>query len=173
TRQDVDEMVLFQLRYIIDELEGTEKAAGDHLASTTTVAEATRSFTLRYERPGVVAMDERITYAEGIYEQYAGSPVPDAGGTSTQVQTDTPSATMTPQDVASATGASIGADCGGSSIAPSGDVGQVAECPGGAEGCVNIAALTKPSASDRKSTRLNSSHVSISYAVFCLKKKTQ
>src|SRR5207249_6287030 len=27
------------------------------------------------------------------------------------------------------------------------------------------------SSSDRKSTRLNSSHVSISYAVFCLKKK--
>src|SRR5207249_11323777 len=27
-----------------------------------------------------------------------------------------------------------------------------------------------PSPSDRKSTRLNSSHVSISYAVFCLKK---
>src|SRR5690242_21356906 len=26
---------------------------------------------------------------------------------------------------------------------------------------------------DRKSTRLNSSHMSISYAVFCLKKKTQ
>src|SRR5699024_11481590 len=26
---------------------------------------------------------------------------------------------------------------------------------------------------DRKSTRLNSSHVSISYAVFCLKKKTR
>src|SRR5689334_24645928 len=29
-----------------------------------------------------------------------------------------------------------------------------------------------PPASDRKSTRLNSSHSSISYAVFCLKKKT-
>src|SRR5699024_10993922 len=29
----------------------------------------------------------------------------------------------------------------------------------------------KQSVSDRKSTRLNSSHVSISYAVFCLKKK--
>src|SRR5207249_8637364 len=28
-----------------------------------------------------------------------------------------------------------------------------------------------PSTTDRKSTRLNSSHVSISYAVFCLKKK--
>src|SRR5215208_7843714 len=29
------------------------------------------------------------------------------------------------------------------------------------------------SSSDRKSTRLNSSHVAISYAVFCLKKKTK
>src|SRR5207249_12280248 len=29
-----------------------------------------------------------------------------------------------------------------------------------------------PEVRDRKSTRLNSSHVSISYAVFCLKKKT-
>src|SRR3712207_8226231 len=29
-----------------------------------------------------------------------------------------------------------------------------------------------PDASDRKSTRLNSSHANISYAVFCLKKKT-
>src|SRR5450830_718291 len=31
--------------------------------------------------------------------------------------------------------------------------------------------LFEPEAKDRKSTRLNSSHVSISYAVFCLKKK--
>src|SRR5690554_7684645 len=30
----------------------------------------------------------------------------------------------------------------------------------------------QPSSTDRKSTRLNSSHVRISYAVFCLKKKT-
>src|SRR5207249_9581171 len=39
----------------------------------------------------------------------------------------------------------------------------------------NPAANSPPTASavqrDRKSTRLNSSHVSISYAVFCLKKK--
>src|SRR3989442_10493052 len=34
-----------------------------------------------------------------------------------------------------------------------------------------IAALDGDAASDRKSTRLNSSHVRISYAVFCLKKK--
>src|SRR5690606_40911244 len=31
--------------------------------------------------------------------------------------------------------------------------------------------LPEPAALDRKSTRLNSSHVKISYAVFCLKKK--
>src|SRR5690242_20865848 len=31
--------------------------------------------------------------------------------------------------------------------------------------------ITSPIARDRKSTRLNSSHMSISYAVFCLKKK--
>src|SRR5690625_5954913 len=34
----------------------------------------------------------------------------------------------------------------------------------------SIRAAIKP---DRKSTRLNSSHVAISYAVFCLKKKTR
>src|SRR5438067_6780128 len=34
-------------------------------------------------------------------------------------------------------------------------------------------AMAQKYARDRKSTRLNSSHVSISYAVFCLKKKTQ
>src|SRR5690349_22352236 len=32
--------------------------------------------------------------------------------------------------------------------------------------------LTLGASQDRKSTRLNSSHVEISYAVFCLKKKT-
>src|SRR5690625_6700462 len=37
---------------------------------------------------------------------------------------------------------------------------------------VNLAQLTQEKG-DRKSTRLNSSHVAISYAVFCLKKKTQ
>src|SRR5437773_5328273 len=30
---------------------------------------------------------------------------------------------------------------------------------------------SKPNSVDRKSTRLNSSHITISYAVFCLKKK--
>src|SRR5438874_12267576 len=34
-----------------------------------------------------------------------------------------------------------------------------------------LASLACTDSSDRKSTRLNSSHVEISYAVFCLKKK--
>src|SRR5256885_8368659 len=33
--------------------------------------------------------------------------------------------------------------------------------------------IAEGAAEDRKSTRLNSSHLVISYAVFCLKKKTQ
>src|SRR5256885_11923351 len=37
--------------------------------------------------------------------------------------------------------------------------------------CGNVDAQSTP-ALDRKSTRLNSSHLVISYAVFCLKKKT-
>src|SRR5699024_11950546 len=36
---------------------------------------------------------------------------------------------------------------------------------------IQVADLVLPDCEDRKSTRLNSSHVSISYAVFCLKKK--
>src|SRR3712207_9004722 len=35
-----------------------------------------------------------------------------------------------------------------------------------------LAALRRPCLPDRKSTRLNSSHANISYAVFCLKKNT-
>src|SRR5204863_7590744 len=38
-------------------------------------------------------------------------------------------------------------------------------------GVVAAAAQLDPQLGDRKSTRLNSSHVEISYAVFCLKKK--
>src|SRR2546422_9599081 len=37
----------------------------------------------------------------------------------------------------------------------------------------NTATLVRASVRDRKSTRLNSSHGYISYAVFCLKKKKQ
>src|SRR3712207_7053487 len=36
---------------------------------------------------------------------------------------------------------------------------------------ITVVHITSPRLSDRKSTRLNSSHANISYAVFCLKKK--
>src|SRR5256885_11512920 len=39
-------------------------------------------------------------------------------------------------------------------------------------GGVQLFGRAAPRSSDRKSTRLNSSHLVISYAVFCLKKKT-
>src|SRR5207302_5537747 len=45
-----------------------------------------------------------------------------------------------------------------------GDLHALLDDPANKPGCVLI--------TDRKSTRLNSSHVKISYAVFCLKKKT-
>src|SRR5256885_9206544 len=38
---------------------------------------------------------------------------------------------------------------------------------------INDAQTSQAGAKDRKSTRLNSSHLVISYAVFCLKKKTK
>src|SRR5690625_6301286 len=50
---------------------------------------------------------------------------------------------------------------GGGAIAVSGVIEQGEQ----------LTAATTPHKRDRKSTRLNSSHVAISYAVFCLKKK--
>src|SRR5690606_40462082 len=47
---------------------------------------------------------------------------------------------------------------------------KTSRCPGG-DGCQRPVFGRKIVTLDRKSTRLNSSHVKISYAVFCLKKK--
>src|SRR5207253_9026272 len=54
--------------------------------------------------------------------------------------------------------------CGGVEEARAVEIARHAELTGGAR---------LFNAADRKSTRLNSSHVAISYAVFCLKKKKQ
>src|SRR5438045_7587287 len=42
---------------------------------------------------------------------------------------------------------------------------------GGIASGISLSAGKRPGQSDRKSTRLNSSHLGISYAVFCLKQK--
>src|SRR3712207_8107999 len=49
---------------------------------------------------------------------------------------------------------------------------RVVDAAGDDVGKVDYVKMGDPSAQDRKSTRLNSSHANISYAVFCLKKKT-
>src|SRR5699024_7807594 len=127
-----EEMGMLQRRYMRPELEVDENAAGDHLTGTTTVAQATESFESKYERAGVVALDERIAPAEDLYEPFSGSSAPDSGGTEPSPDPDPVSGTES---------------CAGPSITPGSDDGTVAECPSGEEGCVNIEALTQPSAS--------------------------
>src|SRR3712207_8609164 len=76
--------------------------------------------------------------------------------------------------------------CAGASTPTRDDAGGLAEAArplvaaggtlhvsGCAKGCAHPrpAALTLVGCEDRKSTRLNSSHANISYAVFCFKKK--
>src|SRR5699024_11354607 len=51
--------------------------------------------------------------------------------------------------------------------------GHVAVHQEGEDHVLGVQRLAVGEHGDRKSTRLNSSHVSISYAVFCLKKKTR
>src|SRR3712207_7007085 len=53
---------------------------------------------------------------------------------------------------------------GAATTAPAGSASSASAWAGGSRS-------TAPPAADRKSTRLNSSHANISYAVFCLKKK--
>src|SRR3989442_7113426 len=56
-----------------------------------------------------------------------------------------------------------------------GDAARPSRVPhrGGRGGGTREGRAASPPRSDRKSTRLNSSHVRISYAVFCFKKKKQ
>src|SRR5207249_10643964 len=54
---------------------------------------------------------------------------------------------------------------------PQGTCSSNGVCQGPGISCQHV--IVFYSTADRKSTRLNSSHVSISYAVFCLKKKTK
>src|SRR2546430_13146228 len=65
-------------------------------------------------------------------------------------------------------------DCDWSSDVCSSDLSNLLGFTNILEGCRHVGAkhlVFASSSSDRKSTRLNSSHSQISYAVFCLKKK--
>src|SRR5689334_12077307 len=52
-------------------------------------------------------------------------------------------------------------------------IAAIASFVAGTVGVLGLMLVAPPLAKDRKSTRLNSSHSSISYAVFCLKKKKE
>src|SRR5699024_11448911 len=57
------------------------------------------------------------------------------------------------------------------SAAPGQTIGIIGSTGSGKTTLLNLIPRLTDTSADRKSTRLNSSHVSISYAVFCLKKK--
>src|SRR5690625_6087130 len=61
----------------------------------------------------------------------------------------------------------VSASCNDASVASSHEAKASASRPSS----TTVAKALAAAAQDRKSTRLNSSHVAISYAVFCLKKK--
>src|SRR3712207_8997676 len=64
-----------------------------------------------------------------------------------------------------------GIELGGVMRSPDGGETWEDQRPGAYADCHNLAAHAAAPGTDRKSTRLNSSHANISYAVFCLKKK--
>lgn len=77
---DADAMLYFQLKYIVQELDGVEAKAGKSIRAAKTVEEATTVFERDYERAGVVALSERIAAANAYYEQFKGSGAGAGGG---------------------------------------------------------------------------------------------
>lgn len=77
----------FQVSLLWDQLEGRsaipEKAAGDDLKKQTTVRGATISFLVKFERAGVPKTEERVKFAERVYQNFAGK-TPPAGITVSQ-----------------------------------------------------------------------------------------
>ena len=61
------------LDYVVLELKGSERASLTALAKTTTLQEATRVFSERFERPGKPAMEKRQAYAQRALAAYRAS----------------------------------------------------------------------------------------------------
>src|SRR2546429_5220273 len=114
---------------------------------------------------------------------FAASPRPDiplfAGGFPPRMLTSTP---LFPAFVApplvpappTAPAAAFGAPPGTPGLLPSGEIEtRAARFPSGGVTGAGGAGAAERATRDRKSTRLNSSHGYISYAVFCLKKKLE
>jgi hypothetical protein len=77
----------FQVNLLWDQLEGRsaipEKAAGDDLKKQTTVRDATISFLVKFERAGKPNTEERVRFAERVYQNFSGR-TPPAGITVAQ-----------------------------------------------------------------------------------------
>lgn len=81
----------FLRRQLIGDTDSPEKGAGDHLKSTTTVEEASRSFALKYERfaseplnaEETASVDKRIGNAQEILRLYEASAPKAGSGTTT------------------------------------------------------------------------------------------
>src|SRR5690349_23497363 len=63
--------------------------------------------------------------------------------------------------------------CGGSTDRPPAETGEIKATGGSSTGLGGSGGKKQTGGADRKSTRLNSSHVESSYAGVCLKKKKQ
>lgn len=59
-----------QLQFLVDELNSTEKRAGDAVRRSGTVEEATISFQNLFERCGICRESQRVSYAYEILERY-------------------------------------------------------------------------------------------------------
>lgn len=59
-----------QLDYILHEFNTTESAAYEAVMTAQSVHEAAQMFEEKYERAGVVAMDQRYAYADMVYKAY-------------------------------------------------------------------------------------------------------
>ncbi|MCL6424350.1 phage tail tip lysozyme [Brachybacterium sp. JHP9] len=110
TQDDIDALVLFQMRYIIMELQTNEKAAGADLKTQTTVEGATRSFMNKYERPHKDYANEagRLENARKYMALYG------PGGTGAT----TPAATTPTTPAAPAAPAPVYTPGGGSAVVP-------------------------------------------------------
>lgn len=83
SQAEIDKMTLFQINYILNELNTNEKAAGNHLKKQTTVRDSALSFLWEYERanPRLDHRNIRIAKAEEYYAQFKNSTPPTADPT--------------------------------------------------------------------------------------------
>lgn len=59
-----------QLKFLVDEMNTTERAAGNAVRSAQTVEAATIAFQDKFERCGICRQEQRVQYAHSILGKY-------------------------------------------------------------------------------------------------------